>query len=120
MDDTDATPAGGDERARPVSIGSREQFERLVADEPLVLVEFVTPGCGICASMEPVVGTVARAGPGAVAVVDASEVPALAREFDVRTAPTLLVLRDGAEVERLDDGFYGAERLVETLAAHER
>ncbi|MEF8819377.1 MAG: thioredoxin family protein [Haloferacaceae archaeon] len=118
MDDTDATGVGGDDRDRPVSVGSREAFERLVAAEPLVLVAFVTPGCGICASMEPVLGAVARAAPGVVAVVDASEVPEPAREFDVRAAPTLVVLRDGAEVERLDEGFYGAERLVETLTAH--
>lgn len=112
MDDT--TTAG----SSPVAVESREEFDRLVADDPLVLAAFVTPGCGICASMEPVFGVVARAGPGPVAVVDASVVPELARAFDVRKAPTLVVIRDGTEVERLDEGFYGADRLVEAMAAH--
>jgi thiol-disulfide isomerase/thioredoxin len=112
MDDT--TTAG----SSLVTVESRAEFDRLVADDPLVLAAFVTPGCGICASMEPVFGVVARAGPGPVAVVDASEVPELARAFDVRKAPTLVVIRDGTEVERLDEGFYGADRLVEAMAAH--
>jgi thiol-disulfide isomerase/thioredoxin len=111
MDDTD-------ERSRPVSVDSPEEFENLLAAEPLVLAAFVTPGCGICASMEPVFGVVARAAPAVVAVVDASVVPELARTYDVRKSPTLLVFRDGAAVERLDEGFYGADPLVETLESH--
>ena len=121
MDDADSTPATDEvARARPVPVDSRERFDEVVAAESLVLVEFVTPGCGICASMEPVLGVVARAAPGTVAVVDASVVPELAREFDVRKAPTFVLLRDGTEVERLDEGFYEATRLVEVLEVHAR
>jgi thioredoxin-like negative regulator of GroEL len=105
-------------RRTPVQIESRAQYEALVADHPLVLLEFTTPGCGICASMEPVLGVVARAAPGVVAVVSAPDVPELARSFDVRTAPTLVVLRDGEEVDRLDEGFQSADRLVEVLETH--
>lgn len=105
------------ERRRPVTVRSREGYDALL-EEPLVLLEFVTPGCGICASMEPVLGTVARAAPGVVAVADATTVPELAVEYDVRKAPTLVVLRDGAEVARLDEGFQPAERLVDLLERH--
>ena len=114
MSDSDE---GAGERARPVTVGSREEYERLLA-EPLVLLEFVTPGCGICASMEPVLGNVARVAPGVVAIADATTVPELAAEYDVRKSPTLVVLRDGEEVARLDEGFQPAERLVELLEGH--
>lgn len=100
-----------------MTVDSREAYEDLLA-EPLVLLEFVTPGCGICGSMEPVLGTVARAAPGVVAIADATTVPELAVEYDVRKAPTLVVLRDGEEVARLDEGFQPAERLVGLLERH--
>ncbi len=100
-----------------MTVGSWETYEELL-EEPLVLLEFVTPGCGICASMEPVLGNVARAAPGVVAIADATVVPQLAVEYDVRKAPTLVVLRDGEEAARLDERFQPAERLVGLLEHH--
>ena len=117
MSDTDTEEGGVVEPGRPVTLGSREEYDRLLG-EPLVLLEFVTPGCGICASMEPVLGNVARVAPGVVAIADATTVPELAAEYDVRKAPTLVVLRDGEEVARLDEGFQPAERLVDLLERH--
>ncbi|NUB93572.1 thioredoxin family protein [Haloterrigena sp. SYSU A121-1] len=84
----------------------------------LVLLEFVTSGCGICASVEPVLGTVARGAPGVVATVNAGLAPDLIAEFDVRSVPTIIVLRDGEGVARLDDGVQSAETLVDLLEAH--
>ncbi|QLG48379.1 thioredoxin family protein [Natrinema halophilum] len=103
---------------RPVELNGMADYDELLAEQDLVLLEFVTSGCGICASMEPVLGTVARSAPGAVATVNAGLVPDLAAEFDVRSVPTLVVLRDGDEVARLDDGFQGAETIVDLLEAH--
>ncbi|MFW5974208.1 MAG: thioredoxin family protein, partial [Natrialbaceae archaeon] len=50
-------PAG---RPRPVSLADEAALDAFVADAPVALVEFYTDGCGICASMEPVLGNVAR------------------------------------------------------------
>ncbi|RQH02405.1 thioredoxin family protein [Natrarchaeobius oligotrophus] len=102
----------------PVQVDSTADYHELIEAHDLVLLEFVTSGCGICASMEPVLGTVARSAPGSVAIANAGLVPDLAGEFGVRTVPTLVVLKDGTEVERLDDGFQGAETLVEVLETH--
>jgi len=104
--------------AKPVRVESTADFDELIEAHDLVLLEFVTSGCGICASMEPVLGTVARSAPGAVGIANAGYVPDLAGEFGVRSVPTLVVLKDGTEVERLDDGFQGAGRLVEVLETH--
>ena len=102
----------------PVQVDSTADYDELIEAHDLVLLEFVTSGCGICASMEPVLGTVARSAPGAVAIANAGFVPDLAGEFGVRSVPTLVVLQDGTEVERLDDGFQGAETLVEVFETH--
>lgn len=107
--------AGEDARRKPIRLETAADYERLLATHDLVLLEFVTAGCGICASMEPVLGTVARVAPGVVATVDAADVPDLAAEFGVRSVPTLVVLADGREVARLDDGFQRAETLVDRL-----
>lgn len=103
---------------KPVQVTDTADYDELLEAHDLVLLEFVTLGCGICASMEPVLGTVARSAPGAIATVNAGLVPDLAAEFDVRSVPTLVVLRNGEEVARLDDGFQSAETVVELLEEH--
>jgi thiol-disulfide isomerase/thioredoxin len=80
MSDTDIEEGSVAEDGRPVTLGSRGEYERLLG-EPPVLLEFVTPGCGICAPMEPVLGNVARVAPGVVAIADATTVPELAAEY---------------------------------------
>ncbi|MCU4744563.1 thioredoxin family protein [Natronoglomus mannanivorans] len=102
----------------PVQLDDMADYDELLAEHDLVLLEFVTSGCGICASMEPVLGTVARSAPGAVATVNAGLVPGLTAEFGVQSVPTLVVLADGDEVARLDDGFQSAETLVDLLETH--
>ncbi|GAB7020815.1 hypothetical protein JCM18750_36770 [Halostagnicola bangensis] len=83
-----------------------------------MLLEFVTSGCGICASRGPVLSVVAWSAPGAVVTVNAGLVPDLADEFTVRRVPTFVVLKDGEEVDRLDDGFQSADTLVDVLETH--
>ncbi|ADB63107.1 Thioredoxin domain protein (plasmid) [Haloterrigena turkmenica DSM 5511] len=103
---------------KPVQLNDVADYEDLLEEHDLVLLEFVTSGCGICASMEPVLGAVARSAPGAVATVNAGLVPALTAEFGVQRVPTLVVLKDGEEVARLDDGFQSADTIVDLLETH--
>jgi thioredoxin-like negative regulator of GroEL len=112
------TPDDGDVPQKPVQIDAMDDYEELTAEHDLVLLEFFTSGCGICGSLEPVLGTVARVAPGVVAMVNAGLVPELSTEFGVQSVPTLVVLKEGEEVARLDDGFVGAETLVDLLETH--
>ncbi|MEY7851134.1 thioredoxin family protein [Natrarchaeobius sp. A-rgal3] len=102
----------------PVRLEDTADATALLETCDLVLLEFVTDGCGICASMEPVLGSVARSAPGTVGILNAGHALDLAEEFDVRRVPTLVVVKDGEEVDRLDDGFQPAETLVELLETH--
>ncbi|MFB6155915.1 MAG: thioredoxin family protein [Haloferacaceae archaeon] len=115
---TSETPDGANVPERPVRLDDVSDYEDLVAEHDLVLLELFTSGCGICQSMEPVLGLVARVAPGAVAMVNAGLVPELATRFRVQSVPTLVVLREGDEVARLDDGFQSAETLVDLLESH--
>ncbi|PGF14105.1 thiol reductase thioredoxin [Natrinema sp. CBA1119] len=119
---TEPTPSeptdDGRATQKPVQLHDMADYDDLLAAHDLVLLEFVTSGCGICASMEPVLSGVARSAPGVVATVNAGLVPDLAAEFGVQSVPTLVVLRDGEEVARLDDGFQSSETLVDVLETH--
>ncbi|ELY44055.1 thioredoxin family protein [Natronorubrum sulfidifaciens] len=120
MTDTAPSETVGDGSGpqKPVQLDSAAEYDALLADHDLVLLEFITSGCGICASMEPVLGAVARSAPGAVATVNAGLVPDVADEYQIRSVPTLVVLKDGEEVARLDDGFQSAETVVDLLETH--
>ncbi|OLZ40599.1 thiol reductase thioredoxin [Natrinema saccharevitans] len=118
-DSTSPEPTGDDPTTRsPVQLTDGTDYDELLATHDLVLLEFVTSGCGICASMEPVLGAVARSAPGVVATVNAGHVPDLTAEFGVQSVPTLVVLRNGEEVARFDDGFQQADTLVDALETH--
>lgn len=78
---------------------SREEVERLAG--PAVL-EFGSPGCGYCRSVEPLAAAALAGHPGVrhIRIEDARGRP-LGRSFNVTLWPTFVFLRDGREVARL-------------------
>ncbi|MFB6160903.1 MAG: thioredoxin family protein [Haloferacaceae archaeon] len=107
---TDATNAAP---ARPVRLDDEAALDEFVETHPLALVEFYTEGCGICASMEPVLGNVARATDAAVGVVNPRDDPPLVDRFEVRSVPLLVLFVAGEPVARRAEGFVGAEDLID-------
>ncbi|WP_142860185.1 thioredoxin family protein [Salinigranum halophilum] len=98
---------------RPVPVETAAELDALVAEHPLVLVEFYTNGCAICQSIEPVLGNVARASDVVVATCNPQTDLSLVERFNVQSVPTLVLLEDGAEVGRLAEGFQGAQSIVD-------
>lgn len=96
----------------PVRVDSREALMDIVAERDRVLVEFYTEGCGICQSIEPVLGIVARETDAAVVMVNPRDSPELIEEFTIRSVPTLVLFEDGEPVDRLADGFQGADAVL--------
>lgn len=96
-----------------------ETFKTVVleADVP-VLVDFYADWCGPCKSQQPVLEQLAQtvAGRARVVKVDVDQNPDLARQFSVRSIPTLLVFGNGAVVAS-KVGMSSAEALVELLEA---
>ena len=68
-----------------------------------VLVDAWAPWCGPCHMIAPVIDQLATELAGRVRVVklNVDDNPRTAARFDLRSIPTLLVLRDGREVDRL-------------------
>lgn len=78
---------------------SREEVDALAG---ATVVEFGSPWCGHCRAAQPLISQAFEAHPGVrhVKVADASG-RRLGRSFRVKLWPTLVFLRDGAEVARL-------------------
>ena len=108
----DETPAG-----RPVSLDDESELDAFVADADTALVEFYTDGCGICASMEPVLGNLARELDVAVGLVNPRDDPPLVERFDVRSVPLFVAFVDGDPVARRADGFVSGDDLTEWVTA---
>lgn len=112
------TTAGGAESdgnegvRRPTSLADADALDAFVADADAALVEFYTDGCGICASMEPVLGNVARALDVDVALINPRDDPPLVERFDVRSVPLFVLFVDGEPVARRAEGFIPGDDLT--------
>lgn len=110
MSDTTADASGA--ATRPVRLADEAALDDFVATNAVALVEFYTEGCGICASMEPVVGNVARATDAAVGLVNPRDDPPLIERFQVQSVPLFVLFVDGDPVARRAEGFVGTDEMV--------
>lgn len=103
---------------KPIRVADGDELGDVLASHDRVLVEFYTKGCAICAAIEPVLGNVARQTGITVAMANPGDDIDLVDEWGIRSAPTLVLVEDGEEVARLDEGFQGGDAIEAFLAEH--
>jgi len=94
---------------------TEETFETTIASGA-TLVDFWAPWCGPCQVQGPILEEVSTQAPeGAkVAKLNVDDVGAVAAKFGVMSIPTLILFKDGEEIERLV-GVQQAPTLLELL-----
>jgi thioredoxin 2 len=98
--------------ARPVALNNPQEFDELVRDSPVpVLVDFWAAWCGPCRMVAPELEKLARERSERVLVakVDTEALPSVAQRFDIRSIPTMILFRAGAEARRLSGAMPAAE-----------
>ena len=74
---------------------NKDNFEKTVSDNPIVIVDFWAPWCGPCRGFAPVYEKAAEAHKDVVfAKVNTEEQQELAGAFNIRSIPTLMVFRE--------------------------
>ena len=95
------------------------KFNDIINGNDLVLVDFYADWCGPCKMQHPVLEEFATEFAGKVKVVkvDVDIAGTKAREYGIRSVPTLMVFKDGKVVETRM-GYHSKDELKELLAKY--
>ncbi|MDB5593037.1 thioredoxin family protein [Enterovirga sp.] len=98
---------------------SQDVFNEFRGSAKPLLIDFYTPSCVLCKKIEPMLASVGEDLKDKVNIVkvDAAANLEVAAEYNVRGVPTLLLLRDGAALDR-KTGFMTASMLRTWLEPH--
>lgn len=88
--------------ARPVNI-TDSNFSTTVSKHPLALIDCWAARCGPCLAIAPAIEELAKdyAGRALVGRLNVDENPKTATDFRIFSIPTLLIIKDGEEVDRI-------------------
>lgn len=81
----------------------KADFDQMLKENSLVLVDFWATWCAPCRMLAPVIEQLAEKYDGKVAVakVDIDEQQELAMDFSVQSIPTVILFKDGKPVDTL-------------------
>ncbi|TMI37027.1 thioredoxin [Candidatus Bathyarchaeota archaeon] len=91
-------------------------FDSFISKYPLILVDCWAPWCGPCRLVSPIIDGLAREYSGKVVFgkLNTDENPATSGRFDIMAIPTLLVFKNGKQVDQIV-GAVPKARIEETL-----
>lgn len=81
---------------------TNENFNNLINDEKVTLVDFYAEWCGPCKALSPVIDEIANEAKEInVGKVNVDLERDLANKFGIRSVPTMIVFKKGKEINRL-------------------
>ncbi len=97
---------------------TRDSFKELISGDKLVLVDFFATWCGPCKMLGPILEQVSEERDDCIIVkCDIDECMEIAQEYGIMSVPTMILFRNGAEVER-DIGLKTKDRIVELITSN--
>jgi thioredoxin len=84
-------------------VSEGEFLEEVLRETIPTAVDFWAPWCGPCKMVSPILEDIADKHPGKIKVVkvNSDENPGLSQRFGIQGIPTIILFRDGKEVDRL-------------------
>jgi thioredoxin 1 len=94
-------------------------FNEIVKKHSLVLIDFWAPWCGPCRALAPTIEELTKEYAGKVTIgeLNVDENPETAEFFQVYSIPTMLIMKDGCEVDRIV-GLVPKKRMEAVLSKH--
>jgi thioredoxin 1 len=96
---------------------TNDNFDSLLSENEVVVVDFWAPWCGPCRMMGPIIDDVAESNDNTKTVIgkaNVDESTELAQKFGIRAIPTVVFFKDGEVVERTS-GVQSKEQLQEII-----
>lgn len=99
--------------SEPIHVEDESQFEELIDEHEIVLVDYHAEWCGPCKMLEPTIKEVAADSDATVLKVDIDELRGLAETQGIRSVPTLEFYANG----ELKDSVVGVHDKDDLLSA---
>ena len=101
------------------TVVNKDNFKEMVLESPTpVLLDFFANWCGHCQRLLPLLDEVAVSLEGKLSVMkmNVDENRDLAQKYDIKGLPTMVLFRDGTEIDRLI-GFMPKDKIIEKVSA---
>ena len=100
------TASAKDAEKAVVTLDSKSFESKVASNEGVALVDFWATWCGPCIALAPTVEDVAKDYKGKVTVgkVDVDKVKDVTEKYKIQAMPTLIIFKDGKEVDRIVGG----------------
>lgn len=102
-----------------VEFANKDNFKEMVLESSApVLVDFFANWCGHCQKLLPLMDEVAVDMDGKINVVkiNVDENRDLSQKYDIKGLPTMILFKDGSELDRLI-GFMPKDKIVDKVSA---
>ncbi len=96
-----------------------ENWSEVLADHPLMVIDFSATWCGPCKKLTPIYEEIAHemAAKAFFASCDIDDAQDLAMQYGIMSVPTIAIFKNGKPVEMIV-GLQPKERLIEKISQH--